>query len=491
MDEKREVIRAYFKDRSLVYSQIQSYNNFIENVLIEDILKLSRDQIPEYLLEVYDEVNLEIIGSWLENPIYVEADGSKTTLTPQICRLRGLTYAAPLFIKLRTKIGTQTDEFDVQIARMPIMLKSNKCVLFEKTFEELIELGEDPYEPGGYFIVNGTEKVVVMVEDLALNKFFIENNLGEIVGKMFSERGVYKSLQEIKRLKNGNFTYSFGNFRNIPIFLILKSLGLNQDKDIVQNTKIMDSDIIFQMSEFSPLIEKEDIYDVIAKNFSLVGNSKDKYKRTEFYLDNFIMPHMGILEEDRIKKAKLIAKLFKKYYSCLNEKRDYLDDKDHYQNKRVKLVGQLFKQLFVTNFKDLIVDILTSFQRTIKRGKFSHLKIIVKESLLTQKIHQALALGVWNDGRKGVAQYLKRENYFDTMSHITRIISPLSTSQENFLARELHPTHYGRLCPVETSEGHAIGLRKNTSLMSEVSFRENFDEEKIIKIMEGLGLEKY
>src|SRR5690606_8927804 len=124
--------------------------------------------------------------------------------------------------------------------------------LHGKSRDELLDLGEDPDEPGGYFIVNGTEKVVVMMEDLSLNKFFIEDGDEEsIVGKMFSERGVYKSLQEIKRLKDGTYVYSFGNFKNIPLFLLIKTLGIVKDKDIVSLTGITDPDVIFQMSEFS------------------------------------------------------------------------------------------------------------------------------------------------------------------------------------------------------------------------------------------------
>ena len=76
---------------------------------------------------------------------------SVTKLTPNMARLRGLTYSAPLYMRVTTLIGTQKDKFDVQIAKMPIMLKSSKCILKDKTEDELIELGEDPYEPGGYF----------------------------------------------------------------------------------------------------------------------------------------------------------------------------------------------------------------------------------------------------------------------------------------------------------------------------------------------------
>lgn len=487
MKDNREIIKSYFKEHSLVQSQLDSYNYFIEKGLKEIILSFDRSKIPEYLLETYDEVNLVIEDVWLGEPEHVEVDGAITKLTPHIARLRGLSYSAPLFIRVGTTIGTQKEVFEVQIARMPIMLKSKKCVLYGMSEEELIQANEDPYEPGGYFIVNGTEKVVVFIEDLSLNKFFIEND-GDYVGRMFSERGVYKSLQEIKRQKDGSYTYTFGNFKDIPIFLLLKALGLLKDKDIVDYTGITDSDVIFQMSEYSSLTEMESVFEILAKKFNLVGNMKEKEERISFYLDNFVLPHVGIDKSDRLKKAKLICKLFKRYYKIINGI-GFIDDKDNLGNKKIKLVGQLFEHLFINNFGELIIDILTNFQRMIKRGRFSSMKIIIREQLLSQKINSALAIGTWSDGRRGVAQYLKRENYFDMLSHLTRVISPLSTSQENFSARELHSTHFGRLCPTETPEGHSIGLRKNLALMSTITHKNTDESDVFMEKLKKIGLE--
>ena len=117
------------------------------------------------------------------------------------------------------------------------------------------------------------------------------------------------------------------------------------------------------------------------------------------------------------------------------------------------------------------------------------MKIIIREQLLTQKIYSALAVGTWSDGRRGVAQYLKRGNYFDMLSHLTRVVSPLSTSQENFSARELHPTHFGRLCPVETPEGHSIGLRKNLALLATTTYKQAVKDKEFIDKLRSMELE--
>ena len=97
-----------------------------------------------------------------------------------------------------------------------------------------------------------------------------------------------------------------------------------------------------------------------------------------------------------------------------------------------------------------------------------------------------MATGNWVGGRKGISQRIQRLNYLNTLSHLQRVVSPLSSSQENFEARELHATHMGRLCPSETPEGTNIGLRKNFALLASVSNDANIDEVKAVLKSAGL-----
>ena len=164
-----------------------------------------------------------------------------------------------------------------------------------------------------------------------------------------------------------------------------------------------------------------------------------------------------------------------------------LDDKDNYMNKRLKSSGDLLADLFRVNLKVLIGDLLYNFQRIVKRGKFPSIKVIIRDKLLTSRIYSSMATGNWVGGRKGISQRMQRLNFLDMMSHLQRVVSPLSASQENFLARELHSTHLGRLCPIETPEGTNIGLRKNLALLATVSTIAK--EEDILTSLKNLGLE--
>jgi DNA-directed RNA polymerase beta subunit len=184
-------------------------------------------------------------------------------------------------------------------------------------------------------------------------------------------------------------------------------------------------------------------------------------------------------------KAINLCKFFKQYILTVAGEIP-LDDIDHYSNKRVKLSGDLMADLFRFNLRVLIDDLLYNFQRVVKRGKQPSIKVIIREKLITQRIYSALATGNWVGGRKGVAQRMDRLNFVAIMSHLQRVVSPLQASQENFEARMLHPTHFGRLCPSETPEGTNIGLRKNLSLLASVSLEA--DEGEVVDELKKLGL---
>lgn len=188
-----------------------------------------------------------------------------------------------------------------------------------------------------------------------------------------------------------------------------------------------------------------------------------------------------------MKKAYNLCKMIKKFLIISNKSLKV--DKDHYANKRLKLSGDLLMDLFRVNIRALVNDLLYNFQRLVKRGKFSSVKIIIRDKLLTNRIKSAMATGTWVGGRKGVSQNMDRTNFMSALSHRQRVVSLLSSTQENFEARALHPTTWGRLCPIETPEGNPIGLRKNLALLATIT-QESFDQDKIKKSLVNFGLKE-
>ena len=492
MKKSYALLKKYFEDNSIVKANIESFNKFIE-VELKQIIEENKEIEPTIIPPNVDSFKIRLDDVWVTKPEITEADGSKRSIYPVEARLRKLSYSAPMFLKISAHInGVQREEFITQIANIPIMLKSKYCHLSGLSRDDLIKYNEDPDDPGGYFIINGTEKAVVNIEDLASNRFLVEKEttgVSEYVGKVFSERGSYKIPHQFEKLKDGLFYITFTRVKRIPLVPIVKALGLVKDEEIMRSIGLDDNaEVLINLYEFIDIKTSEDAIDYVAKKIGITQAREIRIQRMQEILDKYLLPHIGLEKDDRLMKAQNLCKMLKKMVLTMREEGE--DDKDHYMNKRLKMSGDLMGDLVRVNLKVLIGDLLYNFQRIVKRGKFPSIKVIIREKLLTQRIYSSMATGNWVGSRKGVSQRMERLNYLQTLSHLQRVVSPLSSSQENFEARSLHPTHMGRLCTSETPEGSNIGLRKNLALLANISQEVPESEMLPILVKAGLDVEK-
>lgn len=487
----KELIQEYFKEYPLNHANLESYNDFMEKGLQKLVDELG-DIIPTIIPHEVESFVIRLKKIWVEKPGIVEADGSRRDVYPAEARLRNLTYSAPIFLEVSAYVDdVQRESFTTMIGKMPVMLKSKYCHLHGLKRDELIKHGEDPDDQGGYFIINGNERVLITVEDLASNRIFIEQKStgpSELSVRVFSEMGSYRIPHTIEQMKDGIFYLSFTRFRRVPVFAIIKSLGLVKDQEIV---KLIAGDtsydsVFINLYDAAPLKDDEDALEYLAKKIGITQPKEIKIEKTREQLDKYLLPHLGTTDKDRMTKAYNLCKMVRKLILASEEGKP-LFDKDHYMNKRLKLSGDLLEDLMRTNLRNLVQDIMYNFQRLVKRGKFQSIKIIIRDELLTSNIKSALATGGWPGGRKGISQNVDRTNCLSLSSHLQRVASLLTSTQENFAARALHPTHWGRLCPVETPEGTSIGLRKNMAIMCSVS-KGDVAEEKLKKTLEGCGV---
>ena len=429
---------------------------------------------------------------WIEKPSIIEADGSKRDIYPCEARLRSLTYSAPIYLEVSAYVDDiQRENFTAMIGKLPIMIRSKYCHLYGLKREELIQKGEDPNEAGGYFIINGNERVLITVEDLASNRIFIEKKEvgpSAYVCKVFSEMGSYRIPHTIEQMKDGLFYLTFTRFRRVPVIPVIKSLGLVKDSDIV---KMISGDseydsVMINIYDSAELKTEDEALEHLAKKIGITQLKEVKFEKTREQLDKYLLPHLGTLPKDRMVKAYNLCKMVRKFLKASEDELP-LPDKDHYMNKRLKLAGDLLEDLMRANLRSLVQDIMYNFQRLVKRGKFQSIKIIIRDELLSSNIKSALATGSWTGGRKGISQNMDRTNYLAAYSHLQRVNSLLTSTQENFEARALHPTHYGRLCPIETPEGTSIGLRKNMAITCGVT-KGDAAEDKIRKALENCGV---
>ena len=483
MGSKKDIlIKKYLEQHSLVESNILSFNDFIKNRM-QQIVQEINDGLNN------EDVEIKFGKVRVGKPNIIEADGSVSKITPISAKLRNLTYATPVFIELSVKYEEQTESSEVEIGRIPVIVKGNACNTYEMNKEELKNNYMDPLDQGGYFIINGNERVIVMSEDLASNQPFIEEGRQGLTLKIFSERGAYRVPTTISETNEGILELTFSRLRNIPALVLLKALGMTKEGDIAKNIGKENDCLIVNLYEFANLQSSDDAIMYIAEKSGIQGTKKEITDRVKQRIDSYLYPHMGTTKNERANKALTLCRYLNLY---LREKEDkkIRTDKDHYANKRVKLSGDLMADLFRVNLNILVRDIQYSLQKISKRKKFYSLKTIAKSTLFTHRIESAIATGSWIGEKSGVTQNMSKTNYLDVLSQLQRVTSTLPGEQENFLARTLHPTHYGRFCPIETPEGTEIGLRKNLALLAKISTAINFDESSVVRKFEAQGLNK-
>jgi DNA-directed RNA polymerase subunit B len=481
--DKYVLIKKYLEQHSLVESNITSFNNFCEKRMQEIVEEIS-EALPKE-----EDIDIKLGKIRIGKPMIHEADGSPNHITPAEARLRNMTYSSPIFMEITIKQGSQIESQEVEIGYIPVIVKSNVCNIFGKSKEELEKLYIDPLDTGGYFIVNGNERVMVMTEDLAENQAFIEKPKGKIMLRIFSRRGSYRIPVAITDTSEGIIEVSFSRFKNIPAVVLLKALGITKESDIAKYIGKETDSLIVNLYEFANLQTPEDAMMKIAEQNSLQGTKKEILDRVKQRIDSYLLPHIGLNKDDREEKAITLCKLIKQFFIA-KENSNTLTDKDHYANKRVRLSGDLLSDLFRVNLNMLVRDIQHSLQKIQKRKKVYSLKTIAKSTLFTHRIESAIATGNWIGERTGVTQNMDKTNYLAILSQLQRVASTLPGEQENFLARTLHPTHYGRFCPVETPEGTEIGLRKNLAILAKISTRNDLDTKKFSDLLLSLGLNK-
>ena len=481
--EKHLIVKKYIKEHSLVESNITSFNNFIEERMQMIVHDLNESLSNE-------EVEIKLGKIRIGNPNIIESDGSTSMITPTEARIRNLTYSAPLFLEISVKHGQQAESLEVEIGRIPVMVRSKACNTYGMAAEELEKNYIDIRDPGGYFLINGNERVMVLTEDLAANQAFVEKPKGKIMLRLFSQRGVYRIPIAITETSDGIIETSFSRFKKIPAVILLKALGMTKEAEIAKYVGKETDTLVINLYEFTNIATLEDAMMWMAEKTSLQGTKKEILDRTKQRIDSYFMPHIGTKKDSRVEKAITLCK-FIKHFLIAKENLAMLTDKDHYANKRVRLSGDLMTDLFRVNLNILIRDIQYSLSKTMKRKKFYSLKTIAKSTLFSHRVESAIATGNWIGERTGVTQNMDKTNYLSMLSQLQRISSTLAGEQENFLARTLHPTHYGRFCPIETPEGGEIGLRKNLALLARISTSILIDEKEFLAKLEKFGMKKH
>ncbi|MDA7945389.1 MAG: DNA-directed RNA polymerase subunit B [Nitrosopumilus sp.] len=483
------VIQDILRREGIARQHLNSFDEFLKNGLQSIIHEVG--QIDVENAEYPYKIQLGKIK--LQEARLMELDGSITRITPAEARLRNVSYTAPLLMEATViEDGHVLESRHVHIGDIPVMIKSDACRLRDLPDAKLVEKQEDPNDPGGYFIINGSERVIVGLEDLSYNKIIVDRETqgGNTVykAKVYSSIVGYRAKLELIMKNDGLIVARIpGSPVDIPVVTLMRALGIESDKDIAGVVSLVDGiqnelEASFEKAGDVPTSKDAIVY--ISKRIAPGMLEEFQIKRAETLLDWGLLPHLGKHPENRREKAQFLGEAACK---LLELKLGWIvpDDKDHYGNKVIKFAGQMLADLFRTAFRNLVRDMKYQLERSGQKRGINAVAAAIRPGIITDKLNNAIATGNWGRGKVGVTQLLDRTNYLSTISHLRRIQSPLSRTQPNFEARDLHATHFGRICPSETPEGSNCGLVKNLALSGIISV--NVPSEEIVAKIHDLG----
>ncbi|KAL1547602.1 DNA-directed RNA polymerase III subunit 2 [Salvia divinorum] len=494
--DKFKLVPEFLKVRGLVKQHLDSFNFFVRTgikkiVQANNLITYSRD--PNIYLR-YNDVRI--------GQPSMMGDSVSDLLNPQKCRLYDITYAAPIHVNIEYSNGVNEriqKKRDVIIGRLPIMLKSCCCVLYGRDEEELARYGECPLDPGGYFVVKGTEKVILMQEQLSKNRIIIDTDQKGCVQASVTSSSEARKSKTVIRIEKEKIYLDLNAFTNkVPIMIVLKAMGMESDQDVVQ--------MIGRDPRYSELLLpsiEDSVKEGVHTQSQALEFLERKVKQSQFYtpvvkegralkiLQGTFLANVPVHENNLRPKCIYVAVMLRRMIEAILNK-DTLDDKDYVGNKRVELSGQLLALLFEDLFKTMNESAHQQIEVHLSKKTRFDISQCIKNDCITNGLERALSTGNWDIkrfrmNRKGMSQVLQRLSYIGTVGHMTRIAPQFEKSRKVSGPRALQPSQWGMLCPCDTPEGEACGLVKNLALMAHVTTDE--DERPLIAMCYALGVQ--
>lgn len=550
-----KVIEAFFDSKGLVSQQIDSFDDFMVNSMQEIVDANSvitvDDKAPRSNGDDLDPIvarryEIKFTRLTLSKPSMTEGDGRTEYLLPHEARMRNLTYSGSVFVYMTKKVMVarerksadldapaepEMDEFGneiegdkqepgthlewemedapekdddgqdvglrVFIGKLPMMLKAKYCHLRGLKEQDLYNWQECPYDQGGYFIINGSEKVLIAQERSAANIVQVFKKASPTATPYVAE--IRSALEKGSRLISSLTVKLFNKTEvsktglgqtirctlpyvksDIPLAIVFRALGVVSDEDIL-NHICFDRTDIPMLEMLRPCLEeafviqtKEGALDFIARRANQRGVQQKRVKFASDIMTKELLPHISQQPGHETKKAFFLGYMVNRLLRCALGRQD-VDDRDHFGKKRLDLAGPLLAGLFRTLFNKLNKDVERYLKNCIENNREFNITLGVKSNHITNGLKYALATGNWGEQKKaasskaGVSQVLNRFTFASTLSHLRRTNTPIGRDGKIAKPRQLHNTHWGLVCPAETPEGQACGLVKNLALMCYVS----------------------
>ena len=510
-----KIIDTYFTNNQyyLTRHHIESYNEFVSDKIPYIIKTLNPFIIVKDNSKYKIEVNISEKVTILP-PKYDD----ESVLYPNLARLHNKNYFCDLLSDItikyydNTKLVNEHKFESKKIGSIPIMLHSNLCYLHNLGNDDLQQLGECPYDQGGYFIVDGKEKVIISQERIATNQLFISEpkdpEVDFIEGMIRStslSNALFPKTIKFWLRKDDRDPRSFHikmkvmniNIEYIPIFLIFRALGIESDKDIIDYIVLNDRYLIDHLT--SSIIDASNVQlketNVYTQSHALeyLANFV-KYQNIDYVKYIFIndlFPNVGDnFREKAMYLGYLINKLIKTKIGIIKQ-----NNRDNYMFKRVDTTGILLGNIFRDFYNQYRNNIRSMIDREYTLGANNKYQIVNQSninrifpfSIIEDGLYKSLK-GNWgltgDPSEQGIVQDVSRLSYNSYVSHLRRVNTPIDRSIKLVAPHRLDSPQWGIMCPIESPDGGNIGLLKHMAATCEISLESN--REEIIKCLTDL-----
>lgn len=529
------LLDTYFKtnDHFVTQHHLDSYNNFVT----ERIPTIVRSLNPITVIKP-DPTDKDIIKHSIDVFVGGE-DGAKLyfdkptiidprtreqrLLFPNEARLYNYDYVSDIYADITVRYTLYDKEVveeqlpRVKIGTIPIMLHSRLCALYQQPFPVRREMGECPYDQGGYFIINGKEKVCVAQERNITNALFVSESKNddyshEAFIRCTSEQSsifpkTIRFFVHDRHIEDPNADTYSNQMRKItmirrhnaisveiphisikiPLFILYRLLGVESDKDIIESICMFeDSDTIRQ--QIQDFLRPS----IVDSNFAFTQDAAGAFLKSyvslktldnlHFVLQRNLFPNLD--NTDHMLKARYLSyNIYQLVRVCLSLAP--VTDRDNYMFKRIGISGFLLGDIF----KDYYNSFRVTARNYIDRGyEFKDWKLqgslagfinntnkneIFRESIITSGMIKSIK-GSWGmDNAQGIVQDLNRISFIGFLSHLRRVNTPMDASIKLRRPHQLNTSQYGMVCPSESPDGGSIGLLKNFSITCFISFDVN------------------
>jgi len=495
----------------LYKSNRDSFAQFIEEIIYKELKDGQNIFSEKYKNNKIYRHRFQFDNIGLKPPINENND---ELMFPEDARIKNLDYQSKLvadvkqileIIDLETDEKTSkviAEEKETPVAKIPILVKSKYCVT---NLRKDLPNTECPYDPGCYFIIKGGEKVVLAHERICENKPLVYTKKdatfrdGVMYQIQINSKGVdilgMVNVFTLQMKKDDSIVCLTNQFSEIPLFVLMRALGISSDYDVIKyivydlNDYDMSNMLRYSLDKSQSEVKdikglnkvirtQEDAIEYLTTKYKL--NNK-KYSETDEaireqqkkmnvirILENEFLPHMG---KNMMNKAIFVGYMCNKLLNCILKRND-IDDRDSYANKRIDHIGVLLGKLFKQHYKKMLNDCAKYFNKKNPNDE-TPIDIIsqIKPNIIENGLKAGLATGSWGPKQKGVAQLLQRISYLQTTAYFRRFLTPSLDSSNNKITTIRNTDNYQIffVCPNATPEGQKIGLVKELSLTANIS----------------------